>query len=173
MPKYKEIMRQFPWTDAGWNCQGYYFENLVLVQFGVLGSSREKVGYWAAQERSSRDIWDKTLDSPWGRQLTEEEGWKLPTKFIPSLAPEVCPSFPPTFNDNWTSYYQWRRLPIESPAAMLLQWPLSVYACLKELGLVKKEVAGPRRKLRVDYIGLRVGIVPSPCVRYLIQIFTG
>ncbi|KAJ7043648.1 hypothetical protein C8F04DRAFT_1028632 [Mycena alexandri] len=162
IPKYKEIVQQFPWTDAGWNAQGYYMKYLVWVQFGVLGSSREKVGYWAVYERTNQDTWDEILDSPWGRQLTEEEGWKLATKFIPSLAPKVCPSFPPTFDDNWTSYYQWRRLPIESPAAILLQWPLSVYACLKELGLVKKELAGPRRKLRVDYIGLRdeFGFIP-------------
>ena len=98
------------------------------------------------------------LDAPWCN-LTEAEGWRLPKEFIPTLAllsSDSCPSFPPTFDANWTSYYRWRGLPIASPAAMLLHWPLSVYACLRELGLVQENAVGARRKLTVFYVGARV-----------------
>ncbi|KAJ6606055.1 hypothetical protein DFH09DRAFT_873065, partial [Mycena vulgaris] len=71
--------------------------------------------------------------------LTEDDGWRLPKEYIPSPALQnsnTCPTFPPSFEDTWTSYYQWRGLPMISPAVMLLHWLMSVYVCLKELGFV-------------------------------------
>ncbi|KAJ6591572.1 hypothetical protein DFH09DRAFT_907151 [Mycena vulgaris] len=139
-------------------------ELFVLVQFGLLGTSRQKVGYWALYEkREGVVVNDEALDAPWC-QLTEEEGWRLPVEHIPSLTPQTCPSFPPTFEETWKSYYQWRGLPMTSPAASLLHWPMSVYACLKELGFVENPVSlGPRRKLTVFYVGVRVRDVSLAC----------
>ncbi|KAJ7442264.1 hypothetical protein FB451DRAFT_1057596 [Mycena latifolia] len=95
---------------------------------------------------------EEVLDAPWC-QFTEEEGWRLSTEHIPSLAlhnPATCLKSTSTFEETWGSYYQWRRLPITSPAAMLLHWPMTVYAYLKELGLVP-ENSGPRKRLTVFY----------------------
>ncbi|KAK6992262.1 zinc finger MYND domain-containing protein 15 [Favolaschia claudopus] len=134
IPLYNEVLNQFPWTDIGYNDVGFFSELFVLARFGLLGTSRQKVG------------------------LSEEQGWQLAKKFIPTLAlqnSDKCPSFPPKFESNWTSYYEWRGLPIESPAAMLLHWPLSVYACLKELDLGPQIATGPRQKLTVFYVGAR------------------
>jgi hypothetical protein len=106
---------------------------------------------------------DEVLDAPWS-PLTEDEGWRLPKELIPSLAlhdSDTCPAFPPTFETNWTSYYQWRGLPMASPAAILLHWPLAVYACLKELGLLQS-ATDLRKKLTVFYVGARVHIA-IPC----------
>ncbi|KAJ7115964.1 hypothetical protein C8R44DRAFT_598642, partial [Mycena epipterygia] len=88
--------------------------------------------------------------------VTEDEGWRLQPEHIPSLAlhnPDTCPKFPSTFEDTWRSYYQWRGLPMSSPAAILLQWPMSVYVCLKELGLVPENPAHPRQKVTIFYVG--------------------
>ncbi|KAF7356573.1 Zinc finger MYND domain-containing protein 15 [Mycena venus] len=171
IPKYKAVTKQFPWTDVGYNIYGHFNENFILARFGVLGTTRRKVGYWAAHGRGVLD--EDLLDAPWCN-LTETEGWRLPNEFIPTLAlqnPDSCPTFPPTFDTNWTSYYQWRGLPIASPAAMLLHWPLSVYACLKELGLVSENAVGARRKLTVFYVGAREEVCLIPVFGELALLF--
>ncbi|KAJ7155417.1 hypothetical protein C8R43DRAFT_1065989 [Mycena crocata] len=158
IPNYKGLAKQFPWTDIGYNIQGLFSDQFVLVQFGVLGTSRQKVGYWAFHEKPEEGIVakDEVLDAPWC-QLTEDEGWRLPVEYIPSLGLNACPSFPPAFEETWKSYYQWRELPLTSPAVMLLHWPMSVYACLKELGFVAGKISDsePRRKLTIYYVGAR------------------
>ncbi|KAJ7442277.1 hypothetical protein FB451DRAFT_1150240 [Mycena latifolia] len=157
IPKYKAIINQFPWTNIAYNTRGQFNNHFVLAQFGILGTSRQKVGYWAFFERGEGLVAkDDVLDAPW-YELTEEKGWRLSTEHIPSLAMHnsvTCPKLSPTFEESWKSYYQWRGLPITSPAAILLHWPMSVYACLKELGLVP-ENSGPRKKLTVFYVGAR------------------
>ncbi|KAK7025272.1 zinc finger MYND domain-containing protein 15 [Favolaschia claudopus] len=155
IPLYNEVLNQFPWTDIGYNDVGFFSELFVLAHFGLLGTSRQKVGYWAAYPRAQAST--ELLDAPWNR-LSEEQGWRMAKEFIPTLAlqnSDKCPSFPPKFESNWSSYYEWRRLPIESPAAMLLHWPLSVYACLKELNLGPQIATSPRQKLTVFYVGAR------------------
>ncbi|KAJ7741298.1 hypothetical protein B0H16DRAFT_1032304 [Mycena metata] len=156
IPQYKAVIAQFPWTAIAFNTMGQFNDDFVLIQFGLLGTSRQKVGYWATHERRDEAV-NEVLDAPWSL-LSEEEGWRLPTKFIPSLALDNSdnrPSFPPTFEDNWKSYYNWRGLPMESPAAMMLQWPLAVYVCLKELGFASEDAVVRRRKLKVFYLGAR------------------
>ncbi|KAJ7668301.1 hypothetical protein B0H17DRAFT_1142428 [Mycena rosella] len=158
------VIDQFAWTDIAYNAQGQFSDNFVLAQFGILGTSRKKVGYWAINSRAEGPAApDEVVDAPWC-QLTEAEGWRLKTEDIPSLAlhnSDACPTFPPEFEETWKSYYQWRGLPITSPAAMLLHWPMSVYACLKELGLAPEgsTCLGSRKKLIVYYVGARVGLV--------------
>ncbi|KAF7370580.1 Zinc finger MYND domain-containing protein 15 [Mycena sanguinolenta] len=171
IPKYKEITTQFPWTDVAYNGAGRFTEDFVLARFGVLGWTRKKIGYWAQHSRGG-PVPDEVLEAPW-HQLTEEEGWRLPREFIPTLAlqdSDAC-RFPPIFETNWTSYYQWRGLPISSPAAMMLHWPLSVYACLKELGLGSEDVIEPRRKLTVFYLGAREEVCFIPVFGELALLF--
>ncbi|KAJ6569739.1 hypothetical protein DFH09DRAFT_917682, partial [Mycena vulgaris] len=88
----------------------------------------------------------------------EDDGWLLPKAQVPSLTLyAVYPSFPPKFEETWPGYYQWRGLPMTSPAARLLQWPMTVYACLKKLSFEPCVlIPGPRRKLTVFYVGKRV-----------------
>ncbi|KAF8216528.1 hypothetical protein K438DRAFT_1703491 [Mycena galopus ATCC 62051] len=170
-PKFHQITKQFPWTDIAYNVAGRFSEEFVLARFGVLGGDRRKVGYWARHPRGV--LSDDVLDAPWC-QLAEEEGWRLPKEFIPTLALqnlETGPSSPPTFETNWTSYYEWRGLPIASPAAMMLHWPLSVYACLKELGLVPKDTVERRRTLTVFYVGAREEVTFIPVFGELALLF--
>ncbi|KAJ7612461.1 hypothetical protein DFH06DRAFT_149121 [Mycena polygramma] len=128
-----------------------------------LGRVRAEVGYWAIHERGTVAI-NEVLDAPWN-QLTEDEGWRLPKELIPSLAllsADTCPTFPLTFETNWTSYYQWRGLPISSPAALLLHWPLTVYECLKSLASAQRMPGDSRRKLTVFYVGAREEVCYIP-----------
>jgi hypothetical protein len=63
----------------------------------------------------------------------------------------------PMFAHNWTSYYEWRGLPLKSLAALLLHWPLSIYRLLYLLGLVSSEGSrNKRRKLNIHYLGVEV-----------------
>ncbi|KAJ7628352.1 hypothetical protein FB45DRAFT_918091, partial [Roridomyces roridus] len=77
----------------------------------------------------------------------------------------------PAFEESWASYYQWRGIPIESPAALLLHWPLSVYACLKALGFTPVHEGGMRRKLTVVYAGIREEIAFIPIFGELALLF--
>jgi hypothetical protein len=100
----------------------------------------------------------------WGMQLLEDEqlddrqGWKLPDKEIPWLDFESNdippPPTPPNFDHTWTSYYKWRGLPIDSPAALLLHWPLSVYNLLHQLHLIPSQIPLQRQRLVVHLLGV-------------------
>ncbi|KAJ7624505.1 hypothetical protein FB45DRAFT_1060792 [Roridomyces roridus] len=153
-PRFKAILEQFPWTSRG------AFISCILVQFGLLGVDRIQVGYWAYNVKDGT-IWADFNNhlAPWEPLiLSEQRGWRLPEAQIPSLenlhlANAMCPRFPPAFEESWRSYYEWRGLPITSPAALLLHWPLAVYACLKALGIAPVHNCGFRRSLTVHYIG--------------------
>jgi hypothetical protein len=94
------------------------------------------------------------------KHLDEMDGWKLPAEEIPWLTfseGRKAPSFPPTFEHNWTSYYKWRGLPLNSPAALLLHWPLTIYRLLFLLGFLHLETGGTvRRKLSIHLLGVEV-----------------
>ncbi|KAJ7160055.1 hypothetical protein C8R46DRAFT_1353845 [Mycena filopes] len=172
IPKFKGVVAQFAFLDVGWNTGGDFILDFALMQFGLVGTSRKVVGYWATHERRQEAV-DDVLDAPWSL-LSEEEGWRLPAHCVPSLALESSenrPSFPPKFEGNWKSYYEWRRLPMSSPAAVLLHWPLAVYVCLKELGFVLGIPAEPRRKLKVFYLGARDELCILPVFGELALLF--
>jgi len=141
----------------------------------VLGSG-PKFGFWALEppDLNVDSVVKKTLGvnrplscDTWGRILLsnknydEESGWKLPAEHTPWLTfskGRRAPSFPPAFEQNWTSYYEWRGLPLKSPAALLLHWPLSIYRLLYLLGFVHTDPTGgtERRKLTIHWLGLEV-----------------
>lgn len=58
---------------------------------------------------------------------------------------------------DWDSWYRWRRLPKESPAALLMTFPVSVYWMLAEVLKIadpkKGTVEGEFIPLVVHYIG--------------------
>lgn len=67
-------------------------------------------------------------------QEDDPAGWALPSKFIPS-SQDTLP-LDPTSSENWGSYYSFRKLPLKSPAAVLLSLPLSIYHGLRTLSLL-------------------------------------
>ncbi|KAJ7608385.1 hypothetical protein FB45DRAFT_1129634, partial [Roridomyces roridus] len=176
LPRWKAILEQFPWTARGYVSSGAYHNSVVLIQFGLLGTDRKKVGYWV-ETRKNLDalMGDEVHKAPW-TPLSEQEGWRLPKEQIPPLERLHEPNatrlnFPPAFDDSWRSYYHWRGLPMTSPAALLLHWPLTVYACLKAAGITPVYEPGTRRKLSIFYVGAQDEITFIPVFGELALLF--
>jgi hypothetical protein len=162
------IRKQFPWGIA--NKDGEFNYELALAIRSLLGESPE-YGWWRVllpnagltlknlnPDALFHDTHGVALLSE--KHFDEKSGWKLTPEEIPRLTFDKrwkAPSFPPAFEHNWTSYYLWRGLPLKSPAALLLHWPLSIYRLLFLLGLVPSEsAASERHKLNIHLIGVGV-----------------
>lgn len=164
------ILKQFPWAriekDGGFNF------HLALAIRRLLGSG-PNFGWWAIEEpnpnlslQTSIAAGCQTPTFNWGdilfsnKHFDEGSGWKLPQNEIPWLTfsrGRKAPPFPPAFEHNWTSYYKWRGLPLKSPAALLLHWPLSIYRLLYLLGFVSSGDGGSKRgKLNIHCLGVEV-----------------
>ncbi|KAJ7601124.1 hypothetical protein C8J56DRAFT_768378 [Mycena floridula] len=71
------------------------------------------------------------------KQLSDKEGWKLVSELIPfrdfsqaeAKRPVLVTDFDHPIKD-WVAWYKWRQLPLESPAALLMDFPMSVYQLL-------------------------------------------
>lgn len=167
--EFQTILKQFPWARI--NKSGAFNFELALAMHHLLGSG-PNFGWWAMEEPDTSLTLAKVFahgrlpTSNWGsillsnKYFDEESGWKLPANEIPWLTfsqGREAPSFPPVFEHNWASYYKWRGLPLKSPAALLLHWPLSVYRLLYLLGFVSSEEGGgKRRKLNIHQLGVEV-----------------
>lgn len=92
------------------------------------------------------------------RHLSSKEGWKIQGAWIPwsdfDQRGDKIPTSLANFEHSWRSYYAWRGLPLESPAVLLLHWPMTVYRLLSLLKLVPSRVPSVRRKLIAHYIGV-------------------
>ena len=176
LPDLQAVLKQFPWGRIDGN--GGFDFSLHLALRSLLGEGPE-VGWWVQLMPDAtitvKDLYTRSGGPPRGlfrdthggallsdEHLEEKDGWKLPMEEIPWLTfreGRKAPSFPPAFEHNWTSYYKWRGLPLESPAALLLHWPLSIYHLLYRLDFVpsETEIAGSeRRKLKIHCIGVEV-----------------
>ncbi|KAJ6594279.1 hypothetical protein B0H19DRAFT_56543 [Mycena capillaripes] len=95
---------------------------------------------------------------------TDRDGWKLEPELIPFLKFSSLWASPRLATKaevkDWASWYLWRRLPMESPAALLLNFPMSVYWLLVDTLRVANPKAGsldhPRIELNIQYIGAEV-----------------
>nr|XP_025654433.1 zinc finger MYND domain-containing protein 15 isoform X2 [Arachis hypogaea] len=81
--------------------------------------------------------------------LRLNNSWDLPRNLYPCYAPE---SQIPVQLHSWSDYYNWRCIPLDSPAALLLHWPLTIYhaAQLVGIGTLNPEVCD---KLYLHYLG--------------------
>ncbi|KAJ7087390.1 hypothetical protein C8R43DRAFT_1142331 [Mycena crocata] len=98
------------------------------------------------------------------KHLNDRDGWKLEPELIPfhnfsSLWGPPRLAFKVEIKD-WATWYAWRRLPLESPAALLMHYPMSIYWLLVDTLNVANPKAGsadgPRKKLHIQYIGAEV-----------------
>lgn len=69
---------------------------------------------------------------------------------------------PATIVHSWAEYYATRRLPLDSPLALLLTWPLTVYYALARLGLANLPA---EREVAVHYLGPEKEIMFLPLFR--------
>lgn len=117
-----------------------------------------------------------------GKQhLSDEEGWKLPSKFIPYRNFSTPANQPMLVTDfergivDWDSWYRWRKLPKDSPAALLMDFPLSVYQLLvKCLEVTSPNTGSPNKRvpLHVQIIGAEVELNMIPLYVLFFMWFT-
>ncbi|KAF9058329.1 hypothetical protein BDP27DRAFT_1303897 [Rhodocollybia butyracea] len=99
-------------------------------------------------------------------QLSDEQGWKLPLEYIPyrdfthkdDRRPVLATEFDGGIVD-WDSWYRWRKIPKDSPAALLMDFPMSVYQMLVHCLKVTSPGAGSaaeRVKLNIHLLGVEV-----------------
>ncbi|PON53761.1 hypothetical protein TorRG33x02_304470 [Trema orientale] len=82
---------------------------------------------------------------------TQKTMWWLRSRFLLlCLSPE--PVSPPSRHlSSWKEYYEWRSIPLDSPVALLLHWPLTIYHASKTgLGSRISEIG---QKLHIHYLG--------------------
>ncbi|KAG1739666.1 hypothetical protein EDB19DRAFT_1978047 [Suillus lakei] len=178
VPQVQALLKQFPWGRI--ETDGTFAEPLIRAYYNVLGA--EGFSYWSIYGGSNAHLQQPSNTSDpsealrvedtkgfghdcmllSNKLLTDETGWKLGKRLIPRLVfelgtePELASKADIV---DWDSWYRWRNLPKESPAALLLHYPLTVYQLLVNV----LYVAGPKRNspesrqaLNVHYIGAEV-----------------
>jgi hypothetical protein len=182
LPEFRAILTQFPWGRI--ESDGSFSEDVARGRFKVLGSTG--FGFWAHRggpiphlpsgleyERLKQDnlpprmkelikIFNYTdgttlLET---KHLHDREGWKLEPELIPFRNFSMLWSPPRLVTKveikDWDSWYRWRNIPKESPAALLMDFPLSVYWLLVHTLKVADPKSGSyegRIKLNVQYLG--------------------
>jgi hypothetical protein len=181
LPETQAILKQFPWGRL--EKDGTFNEDIARARFNVYGSSN--MGFWSqrdgpishADERlpdgvplqlKARYAMLKKvythidgIDLLRKGHLGDQDGWKLEMELIPfrtfsSLWTPPRLASKATIVD-WESWYKWRRLPLESPAALLMTFPMSVYWLLVHVLQVTTPQAGDpdhRKDLTVHMLGV-------------------
>ncbi|KAJ0096116.1 hypothetical protein Patl1_16259 [Pistacia atlantica] len=101
-----------------------------------------RVGMWTSQSDVIFGYTDST-----GRST--DEGWNLPSI--------LCPCSEPSFQISkhlcsWKNYFDWRSIPLHSPVALLLHWPLTIYYATQVAGL-RSFNSKISDKLCIHYLG--------------------
>ncbi|TDL15667.1 hypothetical protein BD410DRAFT_853351, partial [Rickenella mellea] len=152
------VFLQFPWAKL--EPEGYFLLWFALATRDLFGTGGN--GWWAQgigrRTYSFHEIGNAgqklLLDE---HHLSDHSRWSLPRDEVPFLLSPNKKSleYPPNFEHNWKSYYEWRGLPLSSPASLLLHWPLSVYRLLFLMGLVPQTIPVSRGRLVLYYIGVQ------------------
>lgn len=183
LPQFRSVLEQFQWSRV--ETDGTFSHDLMKARLMVLGSG-PAFGYWSVpggqkphddspamiSTDSKMRAFLKTnraksymhgeimLAEEWP---TDTGAWKLKDpKQIPLLFfTDECPppkKVEPGEIKDWNSWYKWRGLTFASPAAMLMDVPLSVYHILTETLHVVDPNSTPdkRQNLVVHFIGAEV-----------------
>ncbi|KAJ7680716.1 hypothetical protein DFH06DRAFT_427451 [Mycena polygramma] len=187
VPAVNAILLQFPWGRL--EKDGTFSVEIARGRFNVLGaagfgywshrggpmahlstgSMPEQLAKQGSMGKKAQEIsamfdhldGSALLDT---RHTTDRDGWKLEPELIPFLTFSslwVPPRLATKMEiKDWASWYAWRRIPMESPAALLLHFPMSVYWLLVDTLRVADPKAGspdrPRIQLNIQYIGAEV-----------------
>ncbi|KAJ6535655.1 hypothetical protein B0H19DRAFT_1383131 [Mycena capillaripes] len=185
LPRFLAQLAQFPWGRL--ERDGTFSDEFLRARFGVLDSDYRTTGFWAIPERlNPHDVSENSAFvggvQPFmqstdntnlkgyahGRMMLAEEwpsdieGWKLDDE---TLIPHIFFTdkfWPPARARksqvrDWKSWYEWRGLSLESPAAILVDHVLTVYYLLTET--LKLKVVDPHRSsgekqiVDVHYLG--------------------
>lgn len=184
VPELRAILKLFSWGKL--ESDGTFAESLIRAYFGVLGVNG--YGYWSEAGGSApHQLQPNTMgnhDNPFcvnpvesyqdgyllllDRHLDDKAGWKLEDRLIPKLyfEPGCEPRIASPANVvDWTSWYQWRSLSFDSPAALLMHYPLTVYHLLVNVLSVTSPSHGSfedRQTLNIHYLGAEVELNMLP-----------
>ncbi|KAJ8424817.1 hypothetical protein Cgig2_013012 [Carnegiea gigantea] len=75
--------------------------------------------------------------------------WNLSSTFAPCTEPASPLSKQLSC---WKEYYEWRSIPLDSPAAVVLQWPLTIYYAL-QLNATKGRNDQGNKVINIHYLG--------------------
>ncbi|XP_076892845.1 uncharacterized protein LOC143544690 [Bidens hawaiensis] len=81
--------------------------------------------------------------------LRSDKGWSLPNRLCPCRGPlsilkkQLC---------SWSEYYEWRGISLDSPVALLLHWPLTMYQAI-QLAFGKQLTNETTDELCIHYLG--------------------
>ncbi|KAI3720277.1 hypothetical protein L6452_21190 [Arctium lappa] len=75
--------------------------------------------------------------------------WSLSSKLCPCRGPL---SILKNQLSSWNDYYEWRGIPLDSPVALLLHWPLTVYQAI-QLASEKQLIPKTTDELCIHYLG--------------------
>ncbi|KZP24904.1 hypothetical protein FIBSPDRAFT_929497 [Athelia psychrophila] len=177
VPHFRAVVEQFSWSRV--ETDGTFPWELIKARFGVLGAGGLRFGYWStpggikshdtsAHEllkpsgveytKRSKDYMhgDIMLENEWP---TDIELWKIEEKHVPHLFFTDEYPWPKKVKTgdikDWKSWYQWRGLTFDSPAALLMDGPLSIYHLLVNVLHVVQTDSTPekRQSLKVHFIG--------------------
>ncbi|KAK0466135.1 uncharacterized protein EV420DRAFT_1510022, partial [Desarmillaria tabescens] len=141
LPETQAILTSFPWGRL--ETDGTFNDSIARGRFDVLGGSG--FGFWSHRggpiPHQNMGELGKSLaeGSPYASMLKsmlgkfDHLGWERPLGWI-----------------GWDAWHEWRRLPKESPAALLMSFPLSAY------WLIVHCLKGKRVQLRIHAIGAEV-----------------
>lgn len=187
VPEVRAILKLFPWGKL--ESDGTFAESLIRAYFGVLGANG--YGYWSEAGGSAPHQFQPNIMGNQGspccvdpvegyqdgylllldRPLDDKAEWKLEDRLIPKLhfTPGCEPQIASSANVvDWKSWYQWRSLPFDSPAALLMHYPLSVYHLLVSVLNATSPSRGSaeyRQTLNIHYLGAEVELNMLPlCV---------
>ncbi|KAJ7498622.1 hypothetical protein FB451DRAFT_1014746, partial [Mycena latifolia] len=178
VPEVEAILRQFPWGRI--ERDGTFSVDVARGRFNVLGGKGfgfwshrggpiahlptgsiveaiHKGGSYGKMVEQMAKLYDYLDGSPLldAKHLTDRDGWKLEPELIPfhtfsSLwAPPRLAS--KVEIKDWDSWYSWRRLPKESPAALLLNFPMSVYWLLVDTLNIADPKAGSPASVKLQF----------------------
>ncbi|KAJ7639139.1 hypothetical protein FB45DRAFT_904826 [Roridomyces roridus] len=184
VPEFEAVLAQFPWgrveKDGSFNAdiargrykvlggKGFGFWShrggpLAHLPSGTMAEAAVSGGTHGRIAQQIAKFFDYVDGTPLleTKHLTDRAGWKLEPELIPfhtfsSLWEPPRLASKVTITD-WDSWYSWRRLPKESPAALIMDFPMSVYWLLVHTLQVADPKAGspdgPRVQLKVHYVG--------------------
>ncbi|KAG7451973.1 uncharacterized protein BT62DRAFT_959913 [Guyanagaster necrorhizus] len=185
LPETQAILTSFPWGRL--ETDGTFNNSIARGRFDVLGGSG--FGFWShrggpiphqnmgelRKALAEGSPYSAMLKSELGKfdhldgkdllstkHLTDSEGWKLPDRLIPYrdfASVGKKPQLVEREIDGWDAWHEWRKLPRESPAALLMSFPLSAYwlivHCLEVTG-PSAGSTGKRVPLLIHAIGAEV-----------------
>ncbi|PNT75112.1 hypothetical protein BRADI_1g27807v3 [Brachypodium distachyon] len=119
-------------------------------------------GLWKSECRCGPEI-----SSVKDLSITAE--WNMESSLCPCTEPGNSLSAPLA---SWEEYYRWRSLPLHSPAAVLLHWPLTLYHCL-QLSRIQASRCDANDTLRIHYLGPEKELLQLPVFAELLALFPG